>query len=66
MHVCTQCIDGNGQFKRGPNEEPIEYGEASLSTIQLTERQSTRDAVQNTEAFSVEQTKDAYCRRATT
>lgn len=66
MSVCKKWDVEKELITGNPDENNIEKKESRASKVNPTERQTTRENVPMIEEFPDEQTKNAYCRKATT
>lgn len=64
-HVCTKRDDRNDSMTGKPDEDLIKKTKTSVSTAQMTKRQTMRGKVQKIEELTVEKTTDASYRKAT-
>lgn len=66
MQVCTKYDDDSDLITGNPDRYHTETDEKRVSTVQVTERQKMIGKVATIEEFTIEQTKEAYCCKATT
>lgn len=64
--VCTKYNAGNKPITGKSDEDPIKKRETTVNKVQPTERQTARRKVPTIKEVTVEETKKAYCREATT
>lgn len=65
-HICSKCDVDSDLITGKPDEHCTEKREKRLSTVQRMERQKTKGEVTIIKKFTVNKTKDAYCRIAMT